>query len=457
MSNKPSEELDKLFQQEPDQYPFEYNPNSWSKMEDLLDEDDRRRVIWWWLLGLGLAVVAIFIWFWTNTNTDLTSTEVGIEKKISPEDLDKVSEKEIIKEIGNNDLEQNSTQSTSTQNQTNLNNNEIDGSNSKSIQNQIKSKSQDLSNSNASQPKEYLSKSNTSSVNKEAKLPFLQSPGSDNFAIVDSTTKELESTSETLTNSRSNSPLPFDKDEFLGDLELASIDPLMLLLLDKDLDSVFVITDTIIYIPPPPDESKGDHMFFVGALLGGEVSKTINGSTEKPSLKLGAYFDYRFNKYWGISAGANFVRKDYGALGSEYWPPSGFWDSGGPPSTVDATCDILELPISISYFPDENNQDGFFANAGISSIFMLNERYDYTYSNVLPDQRQYWMGSNKSRHWLSIGEISIGYQKFLSERTSIQVAPYLQIPIKGIGHGLVKLWSFGINGKFSFELKKKQD
>ena len=125
------------------------------------------------------------------------------------------------------------------------------------------------------------------------------------------------------------------------------------------------------------------------------------------------------------------------------------------PSSVDASCDILEVPVSIGFFQKKNNQNGFYSKLGMTSIIMLEEHYWYFYDQEIPGQIKYWGGRNENKHWFGIGEVAFGYQQYLTPKTSVQIEPFLQIPLAGVGNGNVKLWSVGVNMKFNFQVNKR--
>ena len=57
---------------------------------------------------------------------------------------------------------------------------------------------------------------------------------------------------------------------------------------------------------------------------------------------------------------------------------------------------------------------------------------------------------DKSIHYFGIATFSIGYHKRLNRNTSLQIAPYAQIPLTGIGMGRVDLMTAGLQMKISF-------
>jgi hypothetical protein len=79
---------------------------------------------------------------------------------------------------------------------------------------------------------------------------------------------------------------------------------------------------------------------------------------------------------------------------------------------------------------------------------MQRERYTYPYTeNYVPhffDTDEYNPIINENRHFFSVLNLSMGYERSLSDRWSLQVEPYLKAPLSGVGAGKVKLTSAGV-------------
>ena len=72
MLDKSQEELDNLFRREPELAEFEYNSESWAKMEEMLDKDKRRKLIIW--LFVGISALAALGLFYMNSNKNISSS-----------------------------------------------------------------------------------------------------------------------------------------------------------------------------------------------------------------------------------------------------------------------------------------------------------------------------------------------------------------------------------------------
>jgi hypothetical protein len=87
-----------------------------------------------------------------------------------------------------------------------------------------------------------------------------------------------------------------------------------------------------------------------------------------------------------------------------------------------------------------------FATAGISSILMKEEIYNYSYkfSPSGPLYSHENTVSNENKHLFSTITISGGYQRNIGRHISILAEPYVKLPLSGVGYGKVKLNSGGV-------------
>ena len=167
------------------------------------------------------------------------------------------------------------------------------------------------------------------------------------------------------------------------------------------------------------------------------------GSFSRSAWKAGLFAEYRYNGRFGLGLGANYLRANYVAGRGEYIPPKGFWTRRIPPDNTRGVCNILEVPLMMKYYPKGYSAGGPFVSAGLSSYLMLMEEYWYRYSLDEPDLIRWWQTTKGQSHWFALGQISAGYQANPGNRWSLQLGPYLQVPISGVGHGQVKIYSLG--------------
>ena len=203
---------------------------------------------------------------------------------------------------------------------------------------------------------------------------------------------------------------------------------------------------------------KADNFWSIGLLAGVESSTVKETAFCVPKWKIGLHADYHFAKKFSTSIGVNFTSKEYVAMGESYDAPRGFWsrsrNSGEVvvPETVKADCNVLEIPISFSYFTNGYRNKGFYISAGLSSFIMLTENYQYRYTDIDNSLRQQWGTLNENQHLFSNAEFAFGYQIPFTNHSSLMVGPYLQLPISGIGHGNIDVLSLGFTAKYRLHM-----
>ncbi|WP_192347644.1 hypothetical protein [Algoriphagus sp. Y33] len=119
---------------------------------------------------------------------------------------------------------------------------------------------------------------------------------------------------------------------------------------------------------------------------------------------------------------------------------------GDQPDRVLGECDILDIPLNVRFYPIEGKLQRFFASAGLSSYLMLREHYKLEYRNIqtgYPYSHELdFKGANN--HFFGVVNFSVGYERKLGNKLSVQVEPYFKVPITGVGEGDISLKSTGL-------------
>ena len=162
-------------------------------------------------------------------------------------------------------------------------------------------------------------------------------------------------------------------------------------------------------------------------------------------ITYGAGVGYTFGKRITIEAGLYISRKIYKANPGDYHPPVVFWTYYTDLKSIDADCKVYEIPVMVSYGFIPHNKHNWFLSGGVSSYLMKTEKYNYEYKNLFGQSvyRSYSL-SNENKHYFSVMTLSGGYQYNLNNRISFSAAPFIKLPLTGIGYGRVKLNGTGI-------------
>lgn len=188
--------------------------------------------------------------------------------------------------------------------------------------------------------------------------------------------------------------------------------------------------------------------FGVRVLLAPDLNAVTRMQTFAVGRSFGILAEYEFIPRWRVQAGAIRSQKDYGSTPDDYTPPTpGYWARWGRPETIDARCAILDVPLNVRFDALRRPRHDLFVSTGLSTYVMLDEAYDYHYANKPPYTHEVYRGG---RHLASTLNLSAGYERQLGAGFSLQVEPYLKLPLAGVGWGSVRLYSTGLHLSLGF-------
>ena len=169
---------------------------------------------------------------------------------------------------------------------------------------------------------------------------------------------------------------------------------------------------------------------------------------DKAGSSIGLTVDYQFANRLHIGTGLLFSRKNYTARRNDFHePPNYYWMVGlRDVDFIKGTMDMLEVPINLRYDFSITGNTIFFASGGLSSYLFGKERSNYYYFNTFFGKemcREFQYNIQSS--FLSTANLSLGVETGISNSLSIQVAPYIKLPVSDLGFGRIRMNSVGIN------------
>ncbi len=419
-------DMDALFREGAERHEFEYNPNSWALMEEKLDKKENKRKILFYLLGLALLIGAIVTYSSIQfNNSDAEKQAVASTKKITK--TNKVQDE--LKNIDNNGAEMVNEEAAVSNNQQEIQEEYISTDSKESGRNI------GAQNSFQSENTGNLIGNEIVSINSQDQT-LQNEPKIQNEVVNDNDfeTKTIQIPESQKSNlGKENLFIPFLKER--------NID-----LLDSQLRDLDMANLGFTRPVSRPDLQASSNRFALTLFANPEWSSVGLFKDSKAGWSVGTRFGYQFADKFEISAGLAYSRKIYKGAGVEYSMDGG-WYLDIAPMSMDAKCDVIEIPIGFSYYINGFRNNGFFVDLGMSSYMLHSEWYGFNYEHALvsrPERYKEVIEEDENTHLVGVGRFAIGYQKVLSNKTSVQIAPYLQFPLTGIGAGQVNLYSSGV-------------
>ena len=184
--------------------------------------------------------------------------------------------------------------------------------------------------------------------------------------------------------------------------------------------------------------SKG---FYVGLLVGPDISTVKFQSVKNIGFSIGALVGYRFNNRVSIETGLFWDKKYYYSKGE-------YFKNSNPTYTIltaTGNCNMLEIPLALKLDFTSGKNHGFFAKAGLATYLMLKEHYSGEAVKMgMSYPYQFSPSSNLTNNFFSIIQLSGGYEYPIGTKTKIRAEPYVKIPLQGVGTGSMPISSFGI-------------
>lgn len=190
-----------------------------------------------------------------------------------------------------------------------------------------------------------------------------------------------------------------------------------------------------------PAAFRNDQRWSVAGLLSPDISALKWKDLQGVGTSVGINLEYFIHPKWSVNLGFLYAFKTY--QGEEDYSAFGSYYQGKV--ALEGNCFVFDVATDVRYYAFNRDLDRWYVSAGLSSYMMLREKYDLEYDagNGYPEHKELDF-KNKNSHPFSVINLSIGYERDLSEKLSLQVAPYYKVPWRGVGEGEVNLKSAGV-------------
>jgi hypothetical protein len=184
--------------------------------------------------------------------------------------------------------------------------------------------------------------------------------------------------------------------------------------------------------------------FGISISAGPDISGVQLDNPGRVAINFGLGVSYAISPSFTLRTGFYAAQKIYSVGPEDYLATPGM-PNYDYLENIDANCFVYSIPVNINYNFKKVKNHSWFLSTGLSSYLMKRETYEYYYK--YPSGQTYtkeWTIHNQNKNFLSVLNLSGGYQYFFNNRISVMAEPYANLPLSGVGAGKVKLKSTGI-------------
>ncbi len=190
-----------------------------------------------------------------------------------------------------------------------------------------------------------------------------------------------------------------------------------------------------------PSKRSSTGRWQLGLVGGANVAMVKGDVSTTPGLTTGILVQHRINDTRiSVESGVIYENMTY-AVENEYFNP------GGKPvsskvSNISGACTMIDVPVNVRYDMVHSKKRKAFVSTGVSPTVMVKQSYVYDYTDENGTRLIDRDVTGQGKNFYAVANVSVGYEQKWN-KTSIQVAPYLKIPMGEIGYGNLSLGGIG--------------
>jgi hypothetical protein len=222
-----------------------------------------------------------------------------------------------------------------------------------------------------------------------------------------------------------------------------------LLATDNPVDTTAVMPKDKPLLNPNKKQTDGTPRLAL-ALLGAPDLNSVNSlNGGQMGVNVSLLLSVKLTNKLSVTTGAAYAIKPYQSSFAQY---NSNFNPAVQPTNVAANCQVLDVPVNINYQVYTKGSNSFTLGTGLSSYFMLKEKYRFDYDEASGAQAYTIMIAGRNQHILGVLNLNATYQRRINSKFSAVIQPYLKLPLTGIGNGQVNLKSTGVAVGFNWNI-----
>ncbi len=193
---------------------------------------------------------------------------------------------------------------------------------------------------------------------------------------------------------------------------------------------------------------------YLSVIAGADFSKVKSGPFNNIGVAYGLIAELKFTKVVSLQSGIIVNKKNYIGEGVVFnIEKVRSMMAGMTINNVESKSTIIEIPVAAKFYFKSRRVPHFFIAPGISAYILTKERnlYHVDHNGLAEKLTGFYPSNTFSAPAVAI--ISAGYQTPILKHAEISIAPYLHVPLRGVGIGKMPVTSAGFRVSIGTRLK----
>ncbi|MBC7934476.1 MAG: outer membrane beta-barrel protein [Rhizobacter sp.] len=204
---------------------------------------------------------------------------------------------------------------------------------------------------------------------------------------------------------------------------------------------------TISAKPSPAEKKKRDNGWYAGAFTVTDASKVRSMPFKNAGFGGGVLLGYNISNKLSVEASVALQQKKYDTYGKDFSMDKigSAMPAGMTINQLKSTTSVTELSVNIRYKIIQQKRSVVYAAAGLSVYTVTKEKNAYNVSLNGNTEAMKAMYNDNNATLPAVAGFSAGYEYNINNKMAIRIAPYLKIPLQGVGVGSVPVTSAGLH------------
>jgi hypothetical protein len=273
--------------------------------------------------------------------------------------------------------------------------------------------------------------------------------GSNGASGINGNNKKTGQTSSLSSGIQAGGDMENKTNQFMTPLMVSAGAPVVHVTGNKSLLNRNSLTNTVI----PVKSMHINRSLNFGLTFGTGYTDAGGITNDQLDNSIGLTVGYYLTGKLSINSGMLYLNKFYWAPGDKQNSAGGAYNTQSfatpaPVKYINGAANIWELPLTLRYDFAKNQKTKFFANAGLSSYFIMKQTSIYFYDNSYFALKT--IDNSQVNYWFDVADVSLGLETEIGKGFSFQIEPYMKLPLKNMGIENVKLNTYGIQFSFRY-------